>query len=361
MASHTQNPQFTWSDIEQWTEQGLITRPQADAIRRHVEATGPAAGQTPAGPDAARRRDLNLVTIAYYFGAFMILLAYTIYMGLTWDSLSTIEKVAVSAGTIGGLWAIGYVLRRVDFVMAGNLLIFAGTGIIPLLVHTIQRATGVWPDDRALHYGDFYRYILPSWVLMEVISIAVALAMARLTRFPLLMLLIAFWSWFLSMDLVRWLTDSPTWMWEDNERIVSTLMGVGLLVIGVLLQRIACKDYSFWLYLFGHIIILGHLGALAYDHEGWVGLLFLATYLAFVVASVWLQRRVFLAFGALGCYSYASYLAVQVFKDELGFTFALAAVGLLVVLTAVGYQKFLRGWLEQWLGRYRTLVAPPIA
>jgi hypothetical protein len=358
MTSNTHGPQFTWADIEQWTEQGLIAPEQADAIRRHVEAVGPAVEQVQAGPE--QRRGLNLVTVAYYFGAFMILLAYTFFMGIQWGSLSAGAQAAISAGTIGGLWAIGYVLRRVGFATAGNLLIFAGTGIVPLLVHTIQRATGLWPDQRAADYSDFYRLILPSWVLLEVISIAVALVVVWLTRFPLVMLLIAFWSWFLSMDLVRWLTDSPTWSWGDEERTISILMGAGMLVIGVILQRVARKDYSLWLYLFGHVIVLAHLGWLSLEHEGAVSLLFPVTYLAFVIASVWLQRRVFLVFGAIGCYIYVSYLAFRVFEGALGFVFALGAVGLLIVFTAVGHQKYVRGWLERRLERYRALVAPRV-
>ena len=55
------------------------------------------------------------------------------------------------------------------------------------------------------------------------------------------------------------------------ERTVGALMGVGMLGIGMLLQRRARKDYSFWLYLFGHIIVLSHLASLAFEHEGVVG------------------------------------------------------------------------------------------
>ena len=114
----------------------------------------------------------------------------------------------ITAGTIGGLGAIGYLLRRAGFVTAGNLLIFAATGIVPLLVYTIQRWTGLWPDQEALAYADFYRLIRPQWVMMEVASIIVALMIVNLTRFPLVVLLVAFWSWYLSMDLVRWISDS---------------------------------------------------------------------------------------------------------------------------------------------------------
>ncbi len=36
----------------------------------------------------------------------------------------------------------------------------------------------------------------------------------------------------------------------------------------------------------------------------------------------------------------------------LGFVFALGCIGLLIVLTAVGYQKYARNWLAQLIGKY---------
>jgi hypothetical protein len=351
MAARSQDPRFTWADIAHWADQGLITAEQTAAIRQYVDSSGSEIEQK-AGLE--QRPGLNMITIAYYFGAFMILLAYTFFVGLQWEELGLVGQTLITAGTLAGLGAIGYFLRRAGFVMAGNLLIFAGTGIVPLLVYSLQRLTGLWPDQEILAYADFYQLIRPQWIIMELASIIAALVVIRLIRFPLLVLLVAFWCWYLSMDLASWISGDSYWIWGDTERAVGAVVGIGMLGVGMLLQRFARKDYSFWLYLFGHITVLSHLASLAFDHEGLVGLLFLITYLVFVVASVWLQRRVFLVFGALGCYSYVSYLAFQVFDGALGFTFALAAIGLLIVGTAVGYQKYVRAWLEQRLGQYRA-------
>jgi hypothetical protein len=256
--------------------------------------------------------------------------------------------------TIVVLWVIGYVLQRSGFRIAGGLLIFAGTGIVPLFVFTVQRALGIWPDDQTYAYMEFYRIVAQTWILLELISIGVAVIVIWRVRFTLISLLIAFWTWFLSMDITRWVSRSDYWTWSDREQIVSTTIGVGMLGLGVWLQRRTKQDYSFWFYLFGHIIVLSHLSALMLNREGFLGIVYLAVYISFVVASVWLQRRVFLVFGAIGCYSYLSYLAFQVFQGALGFVFALGVIGLLIVLTAVGYQKYLRSWLENQLARYRV-------
>jgi hypothetical protein len=346
--SNTRAPLLlTLADVGVWCERGLITPPQADAIRHYVEEHGPVAAEIPPGPE--RRRGLNLVSIGYYFGAFMILLAYTIFVGLQWEGMGALTRAAISGGTFLGLIGIGYGLRRAGYVTAGNLLIFAGVGIVPLLTHSAVLAAGLWPDPPA--YRDLYRVFLPQWAVMAVAGIAAALVAVRLTRFPLLMLLVAFWCWYLSMNLLRWASGADTWGWDDGERLLGTLVGGVMLLVGAYLQRRTRQDYSLWLYLFGHIVVLTHLGALALDKEGPLGLAFAAVYLAFVIASVWLQRRVFLVFGAIGFYGYACYLAFDIFEGALGFTIGLAALGLLVVLSAVGYQRVLGPALARWSGR----------
>lgn len=342
---------FTLKDLEEWAKQGLITPEQLTRIRQRLETAESLHEQTQAAPEPRKR--LNLISIAYYFGGFMILLAYTIFMGLEWESLGLTGQLAVSFFTIVALWAIGYFLQRKDFRVAGGLLIFVGTGIVPLFVYTVQRALGIWPDASHYAYRDFYQIIAQTWIPLEIVSITVAAIVIWRVRFPLISLLISFWTWFLSMDLVHWITRSDYWTWSETEQIVGILIGAGMLILGIFLQRKTNQDYSLWLYLFGHLIVFVHFSALALEKEGLLGIVYFVVYLSFVAASVWLQRRVFLVFGALGCYAYVSYLAFRVFEGALGFAFALAGVGLIIVLSAVGYQKYMRPRLERYFGRYR--------
>jgi hypothetical protein len=333
------NVRFTFADLERWAAQGLLTTDQVAAIRRETESdriTEP----------VRRERKLDLVTIAYYFGAFMVLFAYTVYMGLQWEALGPTGQLVVSTGTLGALCVIGAILRRSGFVLAGSLLIFAGIGITPLVAYSAERLMGIWPiGELPPSYRAYYLVIGPAFVYMELAAIAAAAAAAWLIRFPLLTLLVAFWSWFLSTDVTRVITRTTSWSWDEPERVVGVAVALGLLAVGIALQVRARRDYSFWLYLFGHIVLIGNLSALAFEHEGWLGLAYLATYLMVVVASVWLQRRVFLVFGALGVYSYVSYLAFRVFEGTLGFVFACATVGLLLVFGAIAYQRLVGPWL----------------
>lgn len=151
---------FTLADLEQWAEKGLISPDQSRIIGLHIEAMRPVREQAQAGPEQAK--GLNLVTVAYYFGGFMILLAYTIFMGLQWELLSLVGQVVVSFLTIVFLWAIGFFLQTSGFKNGGGLLIFAGTGIVPLLVYSAQQATGFWPTESIYVYHDFYRLVAPA-------------------------------------------------------------------------------------------------------------------------------------------------------------------------------------------------------
>lgn len=343
---------FSVADLEKWVEEGLITPDQSINIRTYIEANGSIEEQKEVGGE--QRKGLNFVSLAYYFGGFMILLAYTIFMGLEWETLGYTRQITYSLGTIIVLWGIGYFLQRSNFRIAGGLLIFVGTGIVPLLVTTIQRAIGMWPETE-FAYRDFYRYVSQTWIPLELISITISVFVIWRIRFPLITLLIAFWMWFLSMDLTRWIIKSDDWGFSDPEQIVSSVMGAGMLFLGIYLQRKAKQDYSFWFYLFGHLLVLSFFSSLTLDKEGVLGLVYFAVYFLFVIASVWLQQRVFLVFGALGCYGYISYLAFDIFDGAMGFVFALGGIGLLIVLSAVGYQKYLRPWLEKQFNPNRSV------
>ncbi|HKP54180.1 MAG TPA: DUF2157 domain-containing protein [Chloroflexia bacterium] len=345
---------FTWADVEKWVNEGLITEEQSRTIRRHVEETGPSAIKAPAGHEP--RKALDMVTIAYYFGGFMILLAYTFFIGIQWRSFGYLGQFLISAFTTAILWGIGAFLRRGTFSMAGNILIFAGTGIIPLVAYTLAQALGIWPQVPgydSTDYKDFHQTIRPYWVYLEVVSILAAVIAIRLIRFPLITMLIAFWGWYLSMDLARWVAQAPFASYDDMEQLVSVAVGAAMLLIGFFLQRRTREDYSRWLYLFGHLVLLGNLSALTYRKEGLLGLIFIVVYLSFVAASVWLQRPVFLVFGALGCYGYLTYLAYRIFEGSTAFPIALAVIGLMIVLTTVAYQKYIHPWLEANIEKYR--------
>jgi hypothetical protein len=344
---------FTWADLEEWTGLGILRPEQLTAIRAHLaEERDPRPEADPARASRERQDGLNLVTVAYYFGAFIILLAGTIFVGLQWEDLGRPGQLVASWGAVAGLWLLGAWLKRAGHELGGNLLIFAGTGVVPLGVYTLLRLLNLWPDaSDAATYQAFYRTIDAAWLLLEVASIAITVAVIWVSRFPLLTLLLAFWGWYLSMDLTELVVRHDDFAWGPPEWTVGALVGAGMLALGVWLQRRhSGQEWSLWFYLFGHIALLGNLAALALGDDALPGGLFLAVYVGFVIASIWLQARVFLVFGAIGVYAYVAKLALDVFDRSLGFTVALAAIGLLIVLVTVAYERHARPWLARRFG-----------
>ena len=352
MSQAPTDPRFTWTDLEYWTGLGLLQPEQLTAIRAHLtEEQAARLTVAPATTVQERRAGFDLVTVAYYFGAFIILLAGTIFVGLQWEDMGRPGQFAAAWSAVAGLWLLGAYLRRAGHQLGGNLLIFAGTGIVPLGVYTLLRLLNLWPDSAdAATYQAFYRTIDAAWLLLEVASIAITLAVIWVVRFPLLALLLAFWGWYFSMDLTELVTGHDDFAWGPTEWTVGALVGIAMLAVGVWLQRrLGGQEWSRWFYLFGHIALLGNLTALALGNDHLPGVLFLAVYVGFVVASVWLQARVFLVFGAIGCYAYVAKLAFDVFDRSLGFTLVLALVGLLIVLATVGYERYVQPWLARRL------------
>ena len=58
-----------------------------------------------------------------------------------------------------------------------------------------------------------------------------------------------------------------------------------------------------------------------------------------VFVGVFLQRRVFVVFGACGVFGYLGHLSYTVFKDSFLFPMALTILGLAVIFVGVQYQR----------------------
>jgi len=343
--SETERIVLTAQEMREWVDLELVTAEQHGRLVEHLRGNGSFVSHTSVW------QRLDIATIAYYFGGFIILLAYTIFMGSRWDSLEATAQTIVTVATIAVLGGVGAYLREQKFVLAGDILIFAATGLFPVLIYCVQQLFGLWPDS-SIPYRGYYREILPLWIVIEVLTIWVAVVVWYLSRFPLHTLLISFWAWFFAIDFVQWVSNDTSRRWSTDEQVMSVLIGLALILIGIILQKRRKDRDSFWFYLFGHILFLCHLATLTFDQGGWLSLIFIAVYLLFVVGSVWLQRRVFLVFGAIGIYGYVCYFAFTLL-GVLGFTFGLALVGLLIIFSAVWYQRYAKDWLESRLASYQ--------
>jgi hypothetical protein len=116
------------------------------------------------------------------------------------------------------------------------------------------------------------------------------------------------------------------------------LSGLLVMAVGFVADRRTEKDFAFWLYGLG----LGHfwVGLTSFPEGSEViWLAYALVNLLLMIVSILLQRRVFMAAGALGIFIYLGHLGLETFEDSLLFPFILSFVGLAIIGAAVWYKK----------------------
>lgn len=333
------------ADIHRAASENVLAIEQADRLLEWALDQQP---QTPSpdgsAADVEQKRGLNLVTVAYYFGAMLMISACAWFLGDKWDALgakgilaTSLIYAAITAGA--GLW-----LRAKGYEVGGGLLITVTVCLTPLVTYTIEDMLGVWPGDRPGAYQSYYPWIHGSWIVMELATIAVAAIVLRFVRFGFLTAPIAFSFWFLSMDAAAWYLGQHNFNWTVRQW-VSVLVGLLTMLIGFGLEKTLhdsdkprFDDFAFWCYLFGLMAFWGGLTSMDSGSEI-KRALYAAINLGLIGVAIKLRRATFLVFGAMGVYAYLGHLAYEVFKDSFMFPFALALLGLSLILATVWTQR----------------------
>ena len=338
------------ADLNRAVAEGVISQIQADtlvhwAYDQRFKRTLPA--EAPRTPAAEQHKGFNVVTVLYYFGAMLMISACAWFLGDKWDALgaSGICTTAIVYIMIAG--SIGVWLRRRDYLVAGGLLITVAVSLVPLLIYSIERMTGLWPAEDPGAYKDFYPLIHGSWIAMELATIAAAALALKFVKFSFLTAPMAFCFWFLSMDLAALILRQNSLDYESGKWI-SVLVGALIILIGFGLDRFMRQrnaprgeDFAFWCYLFGLMAFWGGLTAMDSGSEV-RRFLYLLINLGLVALALKLKRTVFMVFGVLGIYAYLGHLAYEVFKDSVLFPFVLALLGLSLILGTVWGQSYVR-------------------
>ncbi len=337
---------LTSSDIYRAAEEGVLLRTDAERlVHWGFEQRFNRSGLAEPKPAAVeQRKGFNFVTVAYYFGAMLMITACAWFLGDKWEDLGSpgiLGTVIVYMMIAAGL---GWWLRNKGYVVGGGLLITVAVCLVPLLTYSIEDILGFWPAQHPGAYKNYYPWINGSWIVMELATIAAAAVALRYVRFGFLTAPIAFSFWFLSMDLAALISQSADLDW-DTRKWISVFVGLVILLVGYGLERtlhksgeVRSEDFAFWCYLFGMMAFWGGLTSMDSGSE-----LMRALYALLNVGFIWLavklRRTTFLVFGALGVHLYLGHLAYEVFKDSFFFPFALALLGLSLILLTVWMQR----------------------
>jgi len=299
----------------------------------------------PGSGQAEGKKGLNYIMAFYYFGALIIIFAFTYFLVSQWDQLSTWLILAI--GLIFQVVCFGmggYLRKKLNYKISGGLLVTAAIAITPLVVYSLEKIFGIWPVAKSgldsAAYKDYWMLIKPCWVYIEIITLAVAIAVLYWVRFSFIVVLIGHTAWFLSMDLAELILGTQNYgeaFWEARKWI-SIIIGAVMIAIARLLNRRTDEDYSFWLFLYG-LLIFTTATAFNWLNNELSALLYFVIHIMFVVFSVRWQRATLMVFGALGIYIYLGHLAWSIFKNSPFFPIALALIGLLMILGTVSFQR----------------------
>ena len=280
----------------------------------------------------------SFTNVLYYFGAMIIIGAMGWFMNSAWEAFGgwgimltslLYQTVFFIAG--GKLW------RNERLRIPAGLLLTVFVCITPLTVYGLEKITGFWPQDAPGVYSGFHKWIKGGWFIMEASTVAVSLVVIRKYPFEFLTAPIAFCLWYMSMDITPLLFGLNDYTWEQK-LYCSVVFGAVMLLVSFIADRRTERDFSFWGYLFGMMSLWGGLSLMESGSE-LNKLLYCLLNVCFMIVSVWLKRRVFIVFGALGVFGYLGYLSYHVFSDSVIFPFALSALGMLLILSGMFYQK----------------------
>ena len=312
---------FKWA-----ASQGFISKEQIDPLWNALESRSPG------------RSKMDMSNTLYYFGALIVVSAMSFFMTLGWEMFGG-AGIFLIASVYGIAFVIAghYVWFKKELKIPGGLLYTVAVCMTPLAVYGFETMTGIWPQGDPGFYRDYHVWVKGSWFIMELATIIAGLITLKYIRFPFLTAPITFTLWYMSMDLTPLLLGREDFSYE--ERLwVSLWFGLAMLMISFLIDRRTKEDYSFWGYLFGMLAFWGGLSLMDSDSEI-SKLIYCLINLFLMLVSVFLQRRVFMIFGAAGVFGYIGHLAWRVFEHSLLFPFVLSFLGILIIFAGIKYQR----------------------
>jgi hypothetical protein len=296
---------------------GILSADQVDALWRRLDK------------GVAPRPRFDLVHLLWYAGALVIIGAMGMFTTLAFAQLGGAVLVVVAVVYAVVLTVAGDRLWRRGLRTPGGLLIAVAVTMAPLAIFGAQDALGWWTHADPGDYRDFFRWIKASWLPMEIATIVAGCIALRCYRFPFLMAPVAMALWFMSMDLVPWIFGEDWHSWEQRE-VVSLWFGLAMMIAAWVVDVRARGDFAFWLHLFGILAFWGGLTMMESGSEI-AKAFYCVINVGLLALSLFLQRRVYAVFGALGVAGYMSYLAADVFGDSLLYPFALSLIGLAII------------------------------
>ncbi len=347
---------FSEEDIRQAGRGIALGEDQLDALLAGLRARTAEIARAPAHLPAYAQVRFDLVHLLWYAGALIVIGAMGLFSTLAFDQMGG-KALATTALVYAILFALAghHLWRGRHLRTPGGLLVAVAVAMMPLAVYGVQDAMEWWgPGGDPGRYNGFFVWVKSSWLPMEIVTILAGIVALRFYPFAFIAAIVAVALWFISMDLTPWLIDGPlTW---SGRRKVSMIFGLVVLAAAWVIdvKRSQKEDAAFWLHLCGLAAFWGGLTLSESSSE--IGkAIYCLINVALVFLSVFLMRRAYALFGAIGVAIYLGHLANEVFRNSLLFPFALSLIGILVIAAGLVLYRH-RGTLSAWMSK--TLPSP---
>lgn len=318
------------TDLRAIRDAGLIDDAKLAEIRGFLEQRHPV-------PPAGAGPRFDLTHVLWYAGALIVIGAMGLFTNEAFNRMGGWALAACGSAYLVAFFAAGHMLwQNRGLRIPAGLLIAIAVSMVPLIIYGVQDGLGLWqgPDGDPGTYNNFFDYVKGSWIYMEIGTIiAAALAIWRYP-FTFIMLIGAVALWFMSMDIAIWfMPKSSEYLgyWEIR-REVSMWFGLAMIVAAWIVDILRGRgtDHVFWIHIFGAIAFWGGM-TFSDGSTELQKLVYCLINIGMIGLSLFLNRRVYAVFGAIGVATYLTYLASEVFQDVIGFSFALSAIGLGVI------------------------------
>jgi hypothetical protein len=348
-------------ELEEAAKAGIITADQVERLVAFLAALKPLqpAAVTPVTGPAVAPSKFDFSHVLWYAGAVIVIGALGLFTTAAFGAMGGKGLTITALGYGVGFVLLGrFLWGRPGLRVPAGLLIACAVNMVPMAVYGIQSELNLDPLDTPDNYGDFFEWLNASWVYMDVAAIIAGAFALRYFPFPFIAAIMAGALWFLSMDLTPWIataltgTDEFTWTLRED---VSMYFGLALMLVAWMLdlKRWQAGDFAFWLHLTGAVCFWGSLSLHDSDNE-LMKAVYCAINVGLIMLSVFLGRRIYAVFGAMGVSFYLGYLAYEVFEDVLVFSFFLSAIGLGVIGLGIWYFR-----KQQAIAHWLTTTLPP--
>jgi hypothetical protein len=332
---------MTDGDLKALHEAGIIDAGKLAEIEKFL-------AQRTSLPPAAPSARFDLTHVLWYGGALIIIGAMGLFTTEAFNRMGGWALAACGVIYAGALAVLGdHLWFRKNLRIPGGLLIAAAVAMVPMIIYGIQDALDLWKyaQGNPGQYKDFYPYINGSWLYMEIGTVMAALLAMRRYLFPFILMIAAVALWFMSMDLAMWFTSGPGAYDEFSiRRAVSMWFGLATILAAWVWDVVKGRkpDMMFWIHIAGAAAFWGGLSAANSDSEI-AKFIYLLINIALLGLSLFIDRRIYAIAGACGVAAYLGHLASDVFKDMIGFSFALSAIGLAVIFAGLWLHKHRAG------------------